>query len=60
MLILTRKKGESINIGDGIVITVIEVRDNQGADRDRCTTGSSSAQKRDISADQANSAGQNS
>ena len=29
MLVLTRKSGEAINVGDSITITVLEVRGNQ-------------------------------
>ena len=29
MLILTRKDGESLNIGDDVVVTVLEVRGDQ-------------------------------
>jgi carbon storage regulator len=29
MLVLTRKSGEAINIGDDITVTVLEVRGNQ-------------------------------
>ena len=29
MLVLTRKKGEKIRIGDDIVLTVVEVRDGK-------------------------------